>query len=428
MAKQTINIGSAANDGTGDPLRTAFDKINDNFQEIYSQLGGGHQSAGQTTLANIAFSGNKIENVVTNGDISIEPNGTGKVIITSDLEVLGSSTQMNTTTMTVEDNLVEFNNSNSGGSDIDAGIYINRGSAGNAAVFYWNEGDDKFKAVTSTSAASVTAVTDTATATIVANFEGDSLAVNNINANDSSAISINTAVQISGVLSADSIDTNRIVSNDSTAVTIGEDLIVDGNLQANNIDTNKIFNSDSGGIEINSDLRVLGNSHSEKVITQEIYSNDSTAVLVQDNLDINGTLRVSTINGYSGTTVAISNGLDIGGSLQFAVSDNLGTSTTALSTSVAVHSLAAGEQGYTLANGVEGQIMYFTIAGDSSAVSSTAITISNVRNPIDGDVDASYVWYPFIIAMSAGDSTQGRRSLATALFANGAWNLDFYPG
>jgi hypothetical protein len=31
MAKQTINIGSNANDGLGDPLRTAFKKINDNF-------------------------------------------------------------------------------------------------------------------------------------------------------------------------------------------------------------------------------------------------------------------------------------------------------------------------------------------------------------------------------------------------------------
>ena len=36
MAKQTINIGSSANDGTGDPLRTAFDKINDNFTELYN--------------------------------------------------------------------------------------------------------------------------------------------------------------------------------------------------------------------------------------------------------------------------------------------------------------------------------------------------------------------------------------------------------
>ena len=35
MAQQTINIGTVANDGTGDPLRTAFDKVNDNFTELY---------------------------------------------------------------------------------------------------------------------------------------------------------------------------------------------------------------------------------------------------------------------------------------------------------------------------------------------------------------------------------------------------------
>ncbi len=36
MAKQTVNIGSAANDGTGDKLRTAFTKINSNFDELYA--------------------------------------------------------------------------------------------------------------------------------------------------------------------------------------------------------------------------------------------------------------------------------------------------------------------------------------------------------------------------------------------------------
>lgn len=40
MAQQTINIGSAPNDGTGDPLRTAFDKTNDNFNELYAGAGG----------------------------------------------------------------------------------------------------------------------------------------------------------------------------------------------------------------------------------------------------------------------------------------------------------------------------------------------------------------------------------------------------
>jgi hypothetical protein len=35
MAKQTINIGTTANDGTGDPLRSAFTKVNANFTELY---------------------------------------------------------------------------------------------------------------------------------------------------------------------------------------------------------------------------------------------------------------------------------------------------------------------------------------------------------------------------------------------------------
>jgi hypothetical protein len=43
---------------------------------------------------------------------------------------------------------------------------VERGSAGNNAVFYWNEGDDVFKAVTSTSGEGVTTVTDTALANI----------------------------------------------------------------------------------------------------------------------------------------------------------------------------------------------------------------------------------------------------------------------
>ena len=38
MAQQTLNLGSAPNDGTGDPIRTAGDKINDNFDELYAAI------------------------------------------------------------------------------------------------------------------------------------------------------------------------------------------------------------------------------------------------------------------------------------------------------------------------------------------------------------------------------------------------------
>ena len=41
MAYQALGLGSSANDGTGDDLRTGGDKINDNFVEIYTALGTG---------------------------------------------------------------------------------------------------------------------------------------------------------------------------------------------------------------------------------------------------------------------------------------------------------------------------------------------------------------------------------------------------
>jgi hypothetical protein len=108
--------------------------------------------------------------------------------------------------------------------------------------------------------------------------------------------------------------------------------------------------------------------------------------------------------------------------------DDLATSTTALSLTATVHSLAVGEGDYTLAAGTEGQIMHFVIAGGDSVVgniANTKITISQVRDPDDGDVLATYVWSPFI-GNQAGDSTTPKRTLATCVFANGAWNLDQY--
>ena len=39
MARKIIDIGVKGNDGTGDPIRDAFRKINDNFQELYTSLG-----------------------------------------------------------------------------------------------------------------------------------------------------------------------------------------------------------------------------------------------------------------------------------------------------------------------------------------------------------------------------------------------------
>lgn len=40
MARQNLNVGAAANDGTGDTLRQAGIKLNETFVEVYQKLGG----------------------------------------------------------------------------------------------------------------------------------------------------------------------------------------------------------------------------------------------------------------------------------------------------------------------------------------------------------------------------------------------------
>jgi hypothetical protein len=80
MAIQSIGIGSSANDGTGDPLRSAFTKINANFVELYGVTGAGSSN-------NVQMSGNSILSTDTNGNITLDPNGSGRVVLATATEL-----------------------------------------------------------------------------------------------------------------------------------------------------------------------------------------------------------------------------------------------------------------------------------------------------------------------------------------------------
>jgi hypothetical protein len=70
MAQQTLNVGSNANDGTGDTLRSAMTKVNTMFTELYlSPLSGG----------DLSFSGNEISATRSNEDLVFKPSGTGAI-------------------------------------------------------------------------------------------------------------------------------------------------------------------------------------------------------------------------------------------------------------------------------------------------------------------------------------------------------------
>ena len=103
MAKQSLGLGSSANDNTGDTLRAGGDKINDNFNEIYTAIDNGKtlnvsvsnpanghvlRYNGSTFLpsdysaltSSLDVAGNSLISS-SNGNININPNGTGNVVV-----------------------------------------------------------------------------------------------------------------------------------------------------------------------------------------------------------------------------------------------------------------------------------------------------------------------------------------------------------
>jgi hypothetical protein len=70
MTQYTIDIGAAPDDGQGDPLRTAFDYTNLNFDQIF---------ASGPVLSNVAIANNTIRTTNINGNLILAPNGIGKI-------------------------------------------------------------------------------------------------------------------------------------------------------------------------------------------------------------------------------------------------------------------------------------------------------------------------------------------------------------
>ncbi|MBN9014494.1 MAG: hypothetical protein J0H25_15980, partial [Rhizobiales bacterium] len=68
MAQQTINIGTTANDGTGDALRSAFTKVNANDTELYA-----------AAASNAAAIANKLDASAVDPDGTLAANSDSKV-------------------------------------------------------------------------------------------------------------------------------------------------------------------------------------------------------------------------------------------------------------------------------------------------------------------------------------------------------------
>lgn len=73
MARNILNNGTVANDGTGDSLRDAIDKINNNFVELYNKLGG--RTSGDYLAPDISLDSTSVVFEDSNGvnSVSLRP-------------------------------------------------------------------------------------------------------------------------------------------------------------------------------------------------------------------------------------------------------------------------------------------------------------------------------------------------------------------
>ena len=137
MGKSVINNGSSANDGTGDTLRAAATKINNNFTEIYAVLGGKTAtdlSASAATLTTkitlsdsatglIRFEGTTadahettLQVVEPTGDNQIVlPNASGNVVLDSSTNTLTNKTLTSPTVNTPTINAPKISGFSGGG-------------------------------------------------------------------------------------------------------------------------------------------------------------------------------------------------------------------------------------------------------------------------------------------------------------------------
>ena len=160
--------GAWANLASGTELKDADEDTSINVEpssdldEVHVTIAGTKRAKFAASTIELGVTGvsttaSTITSLTTNGDITLTPNGTGVVAISSaatvgsnltvtgDLTVNGTTTTIESTTLTVEDPLIQLAKNNSGGdaNTFDQGLFMNRGSDDNVS-FIWDESADQF--------------------------------------------------------------------------------------------------------------------------------------------------------------------------------------------------------------------------------------------------------------------------------------------
>ena len=205
------------------------------------------------------------------------------VRIRGNLDVEGTQTVLDSQTLEIEDAVLVLARNNSG-TDIDSGIKINRGGQGNDAVFYWNEGDDTFKAVTSATQSS-TQVTDTALANIMAatptndnhvatkGYVATQIGGITIAGDDSTVITVVTATNVLNFAGSNGI-TTAATEPDTLTISLGNNLTGINSVDTGSSNGDLILRANgSGNVVINDTFTFSGMATDPTATAQTIVYN-----------------------------------------------------------------------------------------------------------------------------------------------------------
>ena len=302
MAQQTINIGSAANDGTGDPLRTAFDKINDNFTEIYGSTAEANdllEDSSPQLGGDLDVNGRRITTARSNEDIVLLPNGTGGVIASA-LRIAG-------TTLSADD---------SSSININEALIVD-GTASVSGAATLSSTLALTGAATLSSTLAVSGASTLTTTTI------DNLTIQDSNITSSSNADINITPGGTGdvVLGSLRVNGTTLDSSDSTAINVNEALVVDGTINVSGASTL------TGAVTASSTLGVSGVTTLTTTNIDNLTIQDAN-ITSASNSDINITpggtgsvvaagltLKGTTISSADSTTVNINDALNVDGTV-----------------------------------------------------------------------------------------------------------------
>lgn len=130
MAQQNINTGSSPNNGTGDPIRTAFVKTEENFTDLYNQLNGFPFTASAGEPPQITGPGQEDIVLGVTGSISVTQDITASAVSTLIVaNAVDSNTNINVGKTSISFNVVgdEYLKLNSNGNTVvfnDDGLNI----------------------------------------------------------------------------------------------------------------------------------------------------------------------------------------------------------------------------------------------------------------------------------------------------------------